>query len=74
MQEYWSGLPFPSPRDLPDQGWNLCPLHCKADSQSLDHQRNPLGGTFEDVYCSSLNEGKIELQEGKEMEPHIVGR
>ena len=19
-QEYWSGLPFPSPRDLPDQG------------------------------------------------------
>ena len=59
---------------FPDQGWNLCPLHCKADSQSLDHQRNPLGGTFEDVYCSSLNEGKIELQEGKEMEPHIVGR
>ena len=24
-QEYWSGLPFPSPRDLPDQGLNLDP-------------------------------------------------
>ena len=22
-QEYWSGLPFPSPEDLPDQGSNL---------------------------------------------------
>ena len=30
-QEYWSGLPFPAPGDLPDpQGWNpllLCLLH-----------------------------------------------
>ena len=26
-QEYWSGLPFPSPRDLPDQGLNPCLLH-----------------------------------------------
>ena len=26
-QEYWSGLPFPSPRDLPDPGLNLCLLH-----------------------------------------------
>ena len=26
-QEYWSGLPFPSPRDLPDPGINLCLLH-----------------------------------------------
>ena len=25
-QEYWSGLPFPSPRDLPDPGIELgCP-------------------------------------------------
>lgn len=32
-----------------------------------------LGGTFEDVYYSSLNGGKIELQGGEEMEPYIVG-
>ena len=28
-QEYWSGLPFPTPGDLPDQGLDqqlLCPL------------------------------------------------
>ena len=31
-QEYWSGLPFPSPGDLPDQGLNRCLLHWQADS------------------------------------------
>ena len=28
-QEYWSGLPFPSPRDLPTQGSSQSLLHCK---------------------------------------------
>ena len=27
-QEYWSGLPFPSPGDLPNQGSNLSLLNC----------------------------------------------
>ena len=26
-QEYWSGVTFPSPGDLPDQGSNPCFLH-----------------------------------------------
>ena len=26
-QEYWNELPCPPPRDLPDQGLNLCLLH-----------------------------------------------
>ena len=26
MQEYWSGLPFPSPGDLPDPGMELVSL------------------------------------------------
>ena len=26
---------------FPDQGWNLRPLHCKADSLPLDHQGSP---------------------------------
>ena len=34
-QEYWSGLPFPPPRDLPDPGNNLCLLHWQMDSLSL---------------------------------------
>ena len=39
-QEYWSGLPFPSPGDLPDPGIELmCPrlhlLRCRLDSLPL---------------------------------------
>ena len=26
---------------FPDQGLNLCLLHCKVDSQPLDHQGSP---------------------------------
>ena len=38
-QEYWSGVPFPPPGDLPDQGSNLCLcfLHWQADSLLLSH-------------------------------------
>ena len=28
-QEYWSGLPFPSPGDLPDPGSSPGPPHCR---------------------------------------------
>ena len=31
-QEYWSGLPFPSPGDLPDQGLELRSPELQADS------------------------------------------
>ena len=31
-QEYWSGLPFPSPGDLPDPGLELGSLALQADS------------------------------------------
>ena len=31
---------------FPDQGLNWCPLHCKADSQPLNHQGNPPPSTF----------------------------
>ena len=37
-QEYRSGLPFPSPGDLPDPGINLHLLHWSADSLALNHQ------------------------------------
>ena len=38
-QEYWSGLPFPSPRDLPDPGIKLGSPPLQADSLPTD----PLG-------------------------------
>jgi len=37
-QEYWSGLPFPSPGDLPDPG---SILHWQADYLPLSHQGSP---------------------------------
>ena len=39
QQEYCSGLPFPSPRDLPNPGLKPCLLHWQADSFTTE----PLG-------------------------------
>ena len=36
-QEYWSGLPFPPPGDLPNPGTELSLLHWQADSLPLSH-------------------------------------
>ena len=41
-QEYWSGLSFPSPGDLPDLGIKPRSLTLEADSLSLSHQGSPL--------------------------------
>ena len=47
-QEHWSGLPFPSPRDLPDPGieprapaLQADPLPSEPPGKLLDHQGNP---------------------------------
>ena len=44
-QEYWSGLPFPSPGELPDPGMEapclLRLLHWQADSLPLSHLGSP---------------------------------
>ena len=34
-QEYWSGLPFPSPGDLPNPGIDLGLLHCRRQFFSI---------------------------------------
>ena len=41
-QEYWRGLPFPSPEDLPDQGLNLGLLHCRQFLYPLSYREDPL--------------------------------
>ena len=38
-QESWSGLPFPSPGDLPDEGSSLGLLHYRQILHCLSHQR-----------------------------------
>ena len=40
-QEYWSGLPFPSPKDLPDPGIEPGSPALQADSLPLSHLGNP---------------------------------
>ena len=39
-QEYWSGLPFPSPGDLPDSGIEPTSPTLQVDSLPLSHQRS----------------------------------
>ena len=36
--EYWSELPFPSPGDLPNPGWNPGLPHCRWTLYDLSHQ------------------------------------
>ena len=45
-QEYCSGLPFPSPGNLPDPGIKHASLHWKADSLVLRHQGSPGNADF----------------------------
>ena len=37
-QEYWTGLPFPSPEDLPDPGIKSASPAWQVDSLPLHHQ------------------------------------
>ena len=41
-QEYWSGLPFPTPGDFLTQGSTPCLLYQQVDSLPLSHQGSPL--------------------------------
>ena len=47
-QEYWSGLPFPSPRDLPHPGAEDASPAWQAGSLPLSHLGSPTDGV---VYC-----------------------
>jgi len=40
-QEYWSGLPFPPPGNLPNPGIELTSSTLQADSLPLSHQESP---------------------------------
>ena len=39
-QEYWSGLPFPSPGDLPNPRIEPGSPHCRQTLYHLSHQEN----------------------------------
>ena len=40
-QDYWSGLPFPSPGDLPDTGMEPKSPALQADFYHLSHKGSP---------------------------------
>ena len=48
-QEHWSGLPFPSPEDLPDPGIEPASPELQADSLPLSHQENPRALAVADI-------------------------
>ena len=49
-QEYLSGLPFPSPGDLPDPGTESASPALQVDSLPLSHQGSP----FEEIMVVNL--------------------
>ena len=53
-QKYWSGLPYPSPEDLPDPGIKpTCPSPAlQADSLLLSHQGSKYIGGEKNLSCS----------------------
>ena len=56
-QEYWIGLPFPPPGDLPDSGSNphlFYLLHWQPDSLTLEHLRRPSRAIREAYYPNFL--------------------
>ena len=46
MQEYWSGLPFPTPGDLPDSGIEPESPMLQADSLPSEPQGSPIMSTY----------------------------
>ena len=50
-QEYWSGLPFPSPADLPDPGIEHGSPACRQTLYSLSHQGSPFTRACFPVSC-----------------------
>ena len=53
-QEYWSGLPFPSPGDLPDSGIDPAFSAWQEDSLLLSHQGSP------NIILQQKDQGSLE--------------
>ena len=56
-QEYWSGLPFPSPRDLPDPGIESESPALQADALTSEPPGKPKG--------NHKQQQKVTLQNGR---------
>ena len=54
-KEYWSGLPFPSPEDLPDPGMEPVSPELQADSLQSEPPGKPQIGHKTNFKISSLS-------------------
>ena len=50
-QEYWIGLPFPSPWCLPNPGSNSSLLHCRQILYHLSYQGTPFIVEYYSIVC-----------------------
>ena len=55
-QEYWNGLPSPSPGVFPIQGLNRHLLHWQVDSFTMNHQGSPITTCAHAQSCLTLCE------------------
>ena len=55
MQGYWSGLPFPSPGDLPNQGIKPGSSALQADSLQTSYQGSPFNLSLKFTYLWGLH-------------------
>ena len=61
-QEYWNGLPFPYPGDLPNPGIQPDFLHCRQILYRLCHQGRPLCHIISlHICCRSLTQSCLTL-------------
>jgi len=70
-QEYWSGLPFPPPGDLPNPRIKPVSPALQADSLLLSHQGRPTFASYTSFKFKNLQfleSGKLFL---KQSPPHI---
>ena len=73
-QEYWSGSPFWSPGDLPNQGLNAGLLHCRQILYWLSYQGSLVEGDLTQHICSGITSvaslgGNFALDEANEFLP-----
>ena len=69
-QEYWSGLPFPPPEDLPDSGIKPVSPALQADSLLSEPQRSPRSYTLQQkskIMCPATKTWGSQINKSKEL-------
>ena len=66
-QEYWSGLPLPSPGDLPNPGSEPIAPALQADSLPLSHQGNQKSYSKHQIYWWNVENFASEVESEKKM-------